>query len=565
MPTLDWIGKKAVVNHHREVPYRLLHCDKAKSVGDPDAGNLLVQGDNLEALKALLPYYAGKVKCIYIDPPFNTGSEDWIYDDNVSSPEIKAWLGSVVGKEAEDLSRHDKWLCMIYPRLALLREFLRADGTLFVHMDDNELSNAIAVCDEIFGRRNRCFVVTFKQASATGHKSINPGCVNITNHILIYSKHRERWKPNRVFTGRDRDKRYNQFILNREEHFSSWMIVTLAVGFATKNEKKLAEARKIIKSEPDRLDQFVLENAGSVIRTARPDYEAVGQETRDAIDKSVANPNSMFLVKRDDYSDIYLKSGERILFYQDKIKVIDGVPVSGEPLTTLWDDILSNNLHQEGGVEFPKGKKPEAMVKRCFELSTEPGDIVMDSFAGSGTSPAVAHKMGLKWVAVERGEHAHTHVGNRLTRVVEGADPHGIIKETQWTGGGGFRFCTLGEALFDADGNVNPLVTFPDLAAHVFFCETGSPIPRKADGLSPLIGTFQGRAVYLLYDAQSMGVPSANAGNVLTVSILESLSLPSPDFTGSRVVYAEGCTVPEDRLAAHGVTFKQVPYQIEGL
>lgn len=130
MPTLDWIGKKAVVNHHRDVPYRLLNCDKSKSVGDPDAGNLLVEGDNLEALKALLPYYAGKVKCIFIDPPYNTGNEGWIYNDNVSSPEIKAWLGSVVGKEAEDLSRHDKWLCMMYPRLRLLKEFLRDDGSI---------------------------------------------------------------------------------------------------------------------------------------------------------------------------------------------------------------------------------------------------------------------------------------------------------------------------------------------------------------------------------------------------------------------------------------------------
>jgi hypothetical protein len=118
MPTLDWIGKKAVVNHHREVPYRLLHCDKGHSAGDADAGNLLVQGDNLHALKALLPYYAGKVKYIYIDPPYNTGNEGWVYNDNVNSPEIRQWLGRTVGKEAEDLSRHDKWLCMMYPRLS---------------------------------------------------------------------------------------------------------------------------------------------------------------------------------------------------------------------------------------------------------------------------------------------------------------------------------------------------------------------------------------------------------------------------------------------------------------
>src|SRR5437763_14101957 len=143
MPRLDGVGKKAVVNHHRDVPYRLLHCDKALSAGDgqrADAGNLLVQGDNLAALKALLPYYAGKVKCIYIDPPYNTGNENWVYNDNVNSPEIRRWLGQTVRKEAEDLSRHDKWLCMMYPRLALLREFLTEDGAIFVSIDDNELA-----------------------------------------------------------------------------------------------------------------------------------------------------------------------------------------------------------------------------------------------------------------------------------------------------------------------------------------------------------------------------------------------------------------------------------------
>ena len=154
MPTLDWIGKQAVVNHHREVPYRLVHCDDELSAGDPEAGNLLVQGDNLEALRALLPYYAGKVKCIYIDPPYNTGNEGWVYNDSVNSPEIKRWLGQVVGKEAEDLSRHDKWLCMMYPRLRLLREFLRHDGVFYASCDGNELHNFRIICDEIFGARN---------------------------------------------------------------------------------------------------------------------------------------------------------------------------------------------------------------------------------------------------------------------------------------------------------------------------------------------------------------------------------------------------------------------------
>jgi adenine-specific DNA-methyltransferase len=154
MPKLDWIGKKAVVNHHREVPFHLLRENPELSVGDPGSGNLLVQGDNLLALKALLPYYAGQVKCIYIDPPYNTGNEGWVYNDNVNSPEMREWLGRAVGKEAEDLSRHDKWMCMMYPRLALLREFLRDDGAIFISIDDNEVHFLRMMMDEIFGANN---------------------------------------------------------------------------------------------------------------------------------------------------------------------------------------------------------------------------------------------------------------------------------------------------------------------------------------------------------------------------------------------------------------------------
>ena len=155
MPTLNWIGKEAVVNHHHAVPFRLLRDVPELSVGEPGAGNLIVQGDNLVALKALLPYYAGQVKCIYIDPPYNTGNESWIYNDNVNSPLIRDWLGKAVGKEAEDLSRHDKWLCLMYPRLRLFKDLLSRDGLLAVSIDDNEFSFLGVLLDEIFGAKNR--------------------------------------------------------------------------------------------------------------------------------------------------------------------------------------------------------------------------------------------------------------------------------------------------------------------------------------------------------------------------------------------------------------------------
>lgn len=163
MPTLNWIGKEAVVDHHRRVPTRLLECDRELSVGDPDAENLLVEGDNLEALKALLPRYRGQVKCIYIDPPYNTGNENWVYNDNVNDPRIRKWLGDVVGKEAEDLCRHDKWLCMMYPRLALLKTFMRKDGAIFVSIDDNEVHFLRLLMDDIFGPRQHVATIVWEK------------------------------------------------------------------------------------------------------------------------------------------------------------------------------------------------------------------------------------------------------------------------------------------------------------------------------------------------------------------------------------------------------------------
>lgn len=567
MPTLNWIGKEAVVHHHKEVPYRLIHCDGALSAGDPNAGNLLVQGDNLEALKALLPYYGGQVKCIYIDPPFNTGSEDWIYNDNNNHPEIRAWLGKQVGDEATDLSRHDKWLCMMYPRARLLRDFLREDGTLFLHIDDNELGYAIALFDEIFGRANRMYVIAFKQASATGHKAINPGCVNIMNQVIIYSKDKEKWKPNRVFTGRSRDKRYGNWIENIDEPFEQWRIKTVMSGFAASLGISLKEARALAKNEPDRVDEFVLSNAKSVCQLVTPDYNNVGQETRDFIDRSRLDQKRIFRVEREGFSDIYLKGGKRILFYADKIKIIDGQPVAGEPLTTLWDDLLSNNIHNEGGVAFPKGKKPEALIKRCFELATNPktNDLVLDSFAGSGTTAAVAMKMGLRFLTVEMGEHAQSHVATRLRAVVDGTDRSGISNDLGWKGGSGFRYCRLGVPLFNEFGDIDREVSFPDLAAHVFFAETGAPIPAKAQGGNAYLGKHGEKAVYLLYAQGLEGTPREALGNVLTPDALVALP-PAPEgFEGTRVVYAEGTTVSPDRLKAEGVVFKQIPYQIAGV
>ena len=186
MPALNWIGKDAVRSHHQEVPFRLLREDAARAVGAPDADNLLVQGDNLVALKALLPYYAGQVKCVYIDPPYNTGNEGWAYNDNVNSPQMRRWLGETVGKEAEDLSRHDKWLCMMYPRVMLLHELLATDGSFWMSIDDNEVHHARALLDEIFGRKNFVACITWQRAYSPRMDS--SGFSRDTDYVLVYGR-----------------------------------------------------------------------------------------------------------------------------------------------------------------------------------------------------------------------------------------------------------------------------------------------------------------------------------------------------------------------------------------
>lgn len=220
---LTWIGK----DERSQVEPRILLEESSKShhaaerVTEHDIfDNRLIFGDNLLALKSLEQEFTNRIKCIYIDPPFNTGEAIELYDDGLE---------------------HSVWLSIMRDHISILHSLLHEEGTLFVQIDDNELAYLIAVIDEIFGRNNRCYVITFKQASATGHKAINPGCVSITNFILMYCKDKEKWKPHRIFTARDRDTRYSQFILNPDESFINWRIVPLLQGFAQTHDLEAAK------------------------------------------------------------------------------------------------------------------------------------------------------------------------------------------------------------------------------------------------------------------------------------------------------------------------------------
>ena len=433
---LTWIGKderprleprilieEPEFSYHAEIRREGDHFD-----------NMLIHGDNLLALKALEtdPNVRGQVKCIYIDPPFNTQQAFQNYDDGIE---------------------HSLWLSLMRERCIILHRLLSEDGSMFVHIDDNELGYIIPVLDEIFGRRNRISIITFKQSSVSGPKAGNKGIVTTNNYIIYYSKSRDKWSPGRVYTAIGRDDRYSKIIKNHDRPFSEWQLESLKDEFCREkgipnwNEAKKKFSDKI----ENKLEEFVLQSAVRVVRTARVAPKDVNEDARDALAQSQAVPNRVFCSMREGKDPYYFINGEQLIFYSAKTKLIDGKATTAAPLTNLWEDLLSNNLHAEGGVSFPNGKKPEALIKRCLELATSEGDLVLDSFGGSGSTPAVAHKMKRRWIVVELGDQATTHIQPRLKRIVDGQDSTGITNAVSWKGGGGYRFLKLAPSLLQKD------------------------------------------------------------------------------------------------------------------
>ena len=519
---LTWAGKDEPLM----VEPRILLYDKDKSYGDQNTDNMLIHGDNLLALKALEAKYAGQVKCVYIDPPFNTGQAFDNYDDNM---EISMWLN------------------LMYRRLEIIHKLMAKNGTLFVHMDDGYLAYLTIMLDEIFGRNNRLYLVTFKQGAATGHKAINPGCITNTNYVLIYAKSKSDWSPNRVYTKRDRDTRYGKFIINVDSPYQEWKITTLAEAFAKNLKEDLATARKIIKYNPAMIEKFVIEHSHSVIRTARPDVKSVGKNVVEKIEESKHNPDVVLYLNRDDAPDMYFINGERIIFYSNKTKDINGEVVTAEPLTTLWDDILSNNLHNEGGVKFPKSKKPEHLIKRVLEIATNPGDLVLDSFLGSGTTAAVAHKMNRRYIGIEMGDHAYTHCKTRLDKVIDGEDEGGISKAVDWQGGGGYRFYELAGTLIKMDSYGGPVISEEydgeKLAAAVALHEGYSYAPDKECFWKQAVGTEKS---YLFTTTRAITMPYLDSiAQMMTPG--EYLTIAATSFS-------------DDLLGAYkNITLKNIP------
>lgn len=502
MPFLDWVNKAQAQRTTADVPYHLLQFQSAH--GDPQSENLLIQGDNLLALKALLPFYRGRVKCIFIDPPYNTQSAFEHYDDKLE---------------------HSQWLSMMWPRMVMLRELLAEDGSIWVSIDDREAHYLRVQMDEVFGRANFLANVIWRSSDNSNNDAKTFSVDH--NHILVYSRSTG-WLSNKLdavekrshFKNPDNDPRGAWFDGNPLNSPAPRENLTYAI--TAPNGNVIHPPANGWRWEPETLEQ-----------------KMVAGEIR-------FNSTMTGIIRR-----TYLED------------------MKGLPPSTLWIDLLKTGHNRQAKSEQKKlaigsrvdlfaTPKPEKLIQEILLIATANGDLVLDSYLGSGTTAAVAHKMGRRYIGIEMGAHAKTHCLPRLEQVIKG-EQGGISKSVDWKGGGGFRFHTLGEPVFDADGGIHPAVRFAALAAYLWHFETGNPSRQTFD--SPLLGVHEGTAYVLLYNG-ILGDRRPAGGNVLTANVLAHLDALFP-HTGPRVIYGETTRLGEARLRESSITFKQIPYDIK--
>tara|TARA_R110002096_G_scaffold362410_3_gene555536 strand:- start:2542 stop:4170 length:1629 start_codon:yes stop_codon:yes gene_type:complete len=540
MPTLNWIGKEAVVKHHKEVPFRLLEPVPELSCLDSETGanssNLIVQGDNLHALKALLPRYAGQVKCIYIDPPYNTGNEGWAYNDNVNSPEIRKWLGEVVGKEGETLDRHDRWLSMMYPRLVLLKQFLRDDGAIFISIDDNEVASLRLLMDEIFGAKN--FVATVLWQKVYSPKNSARHLSEDHDYIVIYAAKADVWKPELLPRTDEQNAAYKN---PDDDPRGVWKTSDLSARnyYADGTYSLTTPSGRIIEAPPK----------GRYWTISKDRFEKLDRDNRIWWGKSGGSIPQFKRFLTD------VKDGrvpQTMWFYNE----VGHTQEAKKELLELVDFDSSDDVFIT--------PKPTRLIQRILQIATDKDSLVLDSFAGSGTTGHAVLKQNerdggtRRFVQVELDSSIATTVtAPRMKRVIEGyTDAKGSsVKGLK----GGFQFCRLSaDPLFDPDGQIRSDVEFAHLAEFVWFAETGTGLlhENESKAESALLGVYEGRAIYLLYNG-ILKDKSIAGGNVLTGPVFDAL----PKFAGPKVIYAAANRMG-NRASREGIMFKQTPYAL---
>ena len=576
MPTLNWIGKDKVVNHHLDVPFRTLEKQYTfASNGGDDDGNMIIHGDNLDALKALLPMYEGRVKCIYIDPPYNTGNEKWVYNDNVNDPHIKAWLGKIVGAEGEDLSRHDKWLCMMYPRLKLLQKLMAEDGVIFISIDDTEYANLKLICDEIFGAN--CFVSNISWQRTYSTRNDSKGIVNEVEHILVYSKLPD-WQPSKL----PRTAEMNSIYKNPDNDVISWasdnpfapgaishqgMVYAIQHPFTGKliypgnarcwtfgQEQTLEIMRGWCDYELRDLhdDEKRAEVCGTSIDAVRKGV--MGIVLSKSLEESAAQATLVY--KRGQWPKFYFtkggKGGIRRKTYLEN--------VGGKPPTNLW--LYTDTGHTDEAkkelLSIFKGKapfntpKPSRLIQFVLQIVGDKDAIILDSFAGSGTTAHAVLNMNKqdggnrKFILVEMGDYAESITAERVRRVINGyGEGNKAVEGT----GGGFSFYELGDALL-INGMLNPNAAEEKIRAYVYYTETRCALAAASENEKYLLGVHENHAYYFYYEADRM--------TTLNRAFLQTIQTRAEGY----LIYADSNTLSAEDMARFHITFKKIPRDI---
>lgn len=591
MPTLNWMGKEKVVNHHRDVPYRVLTRVPEKGVLNSrgsDCGNMIIHGDNLEALKSLLPQYEGKVDCIYIDPPYNTGNEGWVYNDNVNDPRIKKWLGQVVGKEGEDFSRHDKWLCMMYPRLQLLRKLLAPTGAIFISIDDNEQANLKLMCDEIFGAS--CFVADISWQRTYSTRNDSKGIPAEVEHLFVYGK-QPGWQPRKLPRTAEMDSKYK----NPDNDIMPWRSDNpCAPGAATHQGMVYAIQHPFTgellypyngscwRYQQDQMLEYMngwcpyelasiddterrAEVCGLQVGEVRLGVKAImlaqsiEESRRIAQHVQGTGPWPRFYFTRNGKGGIARKT------YLDS--------VGGRLPTNFWPHTEAGHTDEAkkelkaifGGKAPFDTPKPTRLIERVLQVAAGKDALVLDSFAGSGATAHAAMCLNQgdggnrRFILIEMMDYADTVTAERVRRVISG---YGEGKSAVAGIESGFSYYELGPVLLDVEESpvlgaasapaieFNSDVSLEDVRRYVWHTETHAPYVDRTDECPWLLGEHGGAVYYLVY------IPGEET--VLDYALIGELTVKG----APAVVYANRCALTSEQLDAMGIVFKQIPSQI---
>lgn len=559
MPTLHFKGKTFVQNHHLAVKYHQLVPKAELSLTDKVSlhDNLIIQGDNLKALKALLPTYAGKVKCIYIDPPYNTGNENWVYNDNVNSPMIKEWLGSVVDKE--DMTRHDKWLCMMMPRLKLLRELLSEDGVIFISCDDNELYNMKVLLDEIFAEVNCVGTIIWRNVTDN-----NPTNIAVEHeYIVCFAKNKIELEPvwkskisdakqKLIEIGEDLTKKYSD-TEQIQQQYSKWF-----------------RENKIFLGQLDRYKYIdkdgVYTGSQSVHNPGREGYryDVIHPKTK----KPCKQPLMGYRFPETTMKELLRE--KKILFGEDESKIVELKVYAKDyqdklPSVIQLDGRLGSYDLKEIFAENKKSfdnPKPVQLLKHIFSYLISSNDIILDSFAGSGTTAHAVLELNKedggnrKFILVEQEDYANSITAERVRRVIKGV-PSAKNETLKKGTGGTFSYFQLGDSIeLESILTQNTLPSYVEFARYLFYTATGEQFDEKAiNEETGFIGESSHYEVYLFYKPDIEWLKA----NALTLERCRSLS----KFKGKqRLVFAPAKYVDDETCLYYRIDFCQLPYEI---